>query len=101
VGEIPAKHQPPEEDTTMSKNNDRIVYVARKNDTITSADFDEKKLQTNESLSEFYSPGTPERPYNRPEFDTIVVKPSDVLRDIKYKLSPVELLILQTYGGKL
>ena len=80
----------------MTQFNDKIVYVAKVDGNITRADFDEKNLKINISLDSHYNPKSP-----TPELDKIIVKPSEVLMQIKKKLTPVELLVLKTYGGKL
>jgi len=80
----------------MTQFNDRIVYVAKVDGNITRADFDETNLKTNISLDSHYDPKSP-----TPELDKIVVKPSEVLMQIKKKLNPIELLVLKSFGGKL
>jgi hypothetical protein len=74
----------------MKKNEDQIIYVAGKR-----VGFDKDKLQTGIDLDEHYNTVYP---YVKPKITKDVINPADVLKEIRAKLSPLELLVLKTYG---
>lgn len=77
-------------------NEDIIIYEAT-HDKSQSVSYgtDKEKLKVNADLSEFYSPSI-----GRPTIKPIVMNPSEVMRDIQAKLTPLEVYVLKWMFAK-